>query len=531
MTSPKISAMISAGKGMQPLGFDDMKENAEGGFMDVMKTVQNGVNARNAENPLPAPAKKTEGALVKEAAEASRKPGRPEKESGGRVKQEEKKPARTEREKPKPSADKTGDEESLNTAKDAAGEAASKVKAEIAEKLGISEEELEGIMEVMGITLMDLLNPQITPELVAEATGSDISAVLTDEALYSQVSEITTVQKEARTEVMEALQIPEEDFTEALEALKEAPPEPTEDAAPEEREAGPETKAEIQTQEKPKTAGENESGREIEIRAENSARDEVRTPAEANPERKPHTDATERKSGAEELPASGQSEKAEGSEETQARSEGSAMGQDPGRRQPARHAADPEPASFTQNLTQAVEHAADNMASLSQEGRAGSYVDPQRLLDQIESQVRVNFVNREETAMQMELNPASLGRLSIQLISRNGEVTAQFQAQNAQVRAALESHVAELKQSLEAQGVKIESVEVTVASHAFEQNLMQGQEQQQQEAGNAGRSRGGLRRINLNGGEEEEAAEGASEADRIARSMMRANGGSVDFTA
>ena len=160
-------------------------------------------------------------------------------------------------------------------------------------------------------------------------------------------------------------------------------------------------------------------------------------------------------------------------------------------------------------------------------------MDAQRLLEQIDSQIRVNFVNREETAMQMELNPASLGRLNVQLISRNGEITAQFEAQNAQVRAALEGHVAQLKESLEAQGIKIESVEVTVASHAFEQNLMQGQDGGQQQAGNAQGGGGRMRRINLND-EEIEGVEGApqeEEAVRIAKSMMAANGGSVDFQA
>ncbi len=80
--------------------------------------------------------------------------------------------------------------------------------------------------------------------------------------------------------------------------------------------------------------------------------------------------------------------------------------------------------------------------------------------------------------------------------------------------------------------MKIESVEVTLASHEFEQNLMQGQEQN---AGNANDRKGTrMRRINLNDDEDEISAIGRnaeSEAERIARSMMAANGTSVDYQA
>ena len=187
---------------------------------------------------------------------------------------------------------------------------------------------------------------------------------------------------------------------------------------------------------------------------------------------------------------------------------------------------------FIQNLTRTVaDNVAENM-NVKAESFTDPYVQARNLLDQIDSQIKIGF-KQDTTSMEMQLNPASLGRINVRLETVNGEVTAHFETQNAQVRAALEGHVAELKQSLQNQGVKIESVEVTVASHEFEQNLMQGQEGNAQDAQSGKRS--GLRRINLND-EEEEGIEGVdlspeSEAERIARSMMSANGGTVDFMA
>ncbi|MGN0376022.1 MAG: flagellar hook-length control protein FliK, partial [Suilimivivens sp.] len=158
---------------------------------------------------------------------------------------------------------------------------------------------------------------------------------------------------------------------------------------------------------------------------------------------------------------------------------------------------------------------------------ASTTTTSQEIMDQILDYMKIQL-KPEMEQLEMQLHPESLGTLHVQLTSKGGEVTAQFQVQNESVKAAIESQISILKDTLREQGVKVEAVEVTVESHAFESNLWQGQER---EEGNAYQgSRKSPRRINLNvleeGFEEE-----ADEEELLAAEIMKANGGTVDYTA
>ena len=72
------------------------------------------------------------------------------------------------------------------------------------------------------------------------------------------------------------------------------------------------------------------------------------------------------------------------------------------------------------------------------------------------------------TQMEMELHPASLGNVRVQVAAKDGVITANFTTENESVKAALETQVVTLKNQLEEQGIKVEAVEVTVSSNAFE---------------------------------------------------------------
>ena len=105
-------------------------------------------------------------------------------------------------------------------------------------------------------------------------------------------------------------------------------------------------------------------------------------------------------------------------------------------------------------------------------------------------------------------------------------ITAQFLTQNEAVKSVLESQIVQLKSSFEEQGIKVEAVEVTVESHAFERNLSgEGNGKQQPQEG----KKKGVRKLNLNEMNPEE--ETLEEDDRLAVEMMAAGGGTVDFTA
>lgn len=100
-----------------------------------------------------------------------------------------------------------------------------------------------------------------------------------------------------------------------------------------------------------------------------------------------------------------------------------------------------------------------------------------QVVEQIQMQTRQGV-----TSMEMQLYPEHLGKVYVQIVSRDGSITAQITAESEAAKNALETQLTLLKENLNNQGVKIENVEVTIASHAFEQN-MQGE-------GNGGQNTG-----------------------------------------
>lgn len=164
-------------------------------------------------------------------------------------------------------------------------------------------------------------------------------------------------------------------------------------------------------------------------------------------------------------------------------------------------------------------------AGKSEEVMPVQTADMNRIYDQVRESVRVNM-NEEVTEMEMNLHPASLGNVKVQVASRDGVVTANFITQNETVKAALESQIIQLQEDMNEQGIKVESIEVTLASHAFEENLSENNEGSATEEG----TRKKRRSINLN--EIDDDADIIVEDDvRIAREMMMHNGTTVDYLA
>ncbi|MDE6641475.1 MAG: flagellar hook-length control protein FliK, partial [Acetatifactor sp.] len=151
--------------------------------------------------------------------------------------------------------------------------------------------------------------------------------------------------------------------------------------------------------------------------------------------------------------------------------------------------------------------------------------DTQNIMRQIMDYMKVNL-KADMSTMEMQLHPASLGTLQVQIASKGGVVTANFITQNEAVKAALESQMVQLQERFEEQGVKVEAIEVTVQTHQFEQNLEQGRRGggQEQESAKKGR----VRRINLN---DSLLPEDMEEEDALAKDIMIANGNTVDYTA
>ncbi len=132
------------------------------------------------------------------------------------------------------------------------------------------------------------------------------------------------------------------------------------------------------------------------------------------------------------------------------------------------------------------------------------------------------------------LHPASLGNVHLQISEKAGIITAVITTENETVRDALLVQAMVLKEELNEQGLKVESVEVTVASHEFEQNMQQDEGQEARQLYEEQINKQTRRRIMISGLEEAKEMlqdETLSDADRLQIDMMAKNGSSMDVLA
>ena len=158
----------------------------------------------------------------------------------------------------------------------------------------------------------------------------------------------------------------------------------------------------------------------------------------------------------------------------------------------------------------------------------GYAVDAEDVVRQLIDSIKVN-VNSQTSEMELQLSPESLGKVNLLVEAKNGIITAQLTTQNEAVKTIIENQLVSLKENFAQQGLKVEAVEVMVESHGFET----GKNLEGRSSGNSsGEERKSTRHLTL---EEIDARlseqESISEEDLLAAEMMRATGGSVDYTA
>lgn len=155
---------------------------------------------------------------------------------------------------------------------------------------------------------------------------------------------------------------------------------------------------------------------------------------------------------------------------------------------------------------------------------AASYTempDSQQVVNQILDYMKLSM-KPENTVLNMQLHPESLGTLHIQITAREGIMTAHFTASSEAVKNVLENQMVVLKEHFEQQDIKVDAIEVTVESHQFESNLEQGRQRGGEEPGRRPKRRR-LDVSSLESGEE------LTESEQVITEMMAASGSSVDY--
>ena len=317
-----------------------------------------------------------------------------------------------------------------------AKEAAEGVLDKIKDALGISEEELEKCMEILGLNLFDLLDANNVVKLVMEATGAeDAMQLVTDSDLSAALKDVMNYLSQVTDELSEEFNLSSEEFDNMRGQIAD-------NGNPAAAEA-----AEIET---------TDEAVDKTVRTETEAAETLEDVVMSKV-------TVERKNGT----AGTASDNANGQMNGEAQT-GDGVNVNAGQ------------SNVVQQISQTFEAAFSNTQDVSAADVVRQVVDAIKLTG-----------TRTLQSMEIQLNPENLGKVNILVSVREGVVTAQIATQNEQVKRALEGQLSTLKENFENQGIKVDAVEVTVQSNAFDGNAQFGDRQQQE---NAGKSR---RRINL----------------------------------
>ena len=362
-------------------------------------------------------------------------------------------------------------EEKLEEAMEVLGTAASRFIQQLSELLGKSPEEIQGIMDDLGMKLTDILDAgNFTQLFLATAGVDEQTALVTDEGLYETYQELMGQLNAAVEESAAALELEPEQINMIL---------------------NQQTPEEIAPQE-PLEEPLEDYGKLQEPEAGNSAISEQPV------QRTDESAETDKKDDFGEKHERGKDHSANSVREQ----ENGLFSQE------MRNVAQPESTAQTVYST----------------GSAWD-VDTQNIMRQIMDYMKVNL-GADLSSVEMQLHPASLGTLQIQVAAKGGIVTANFITENEAVKAALESQMIQLQQQFDEQGVRVDAIEVTVQTHQFEQNLEQGRGSNSGDQEPAKKQR--VRRIDLSG---EFLTEELEEEDSLTADLMKANGNTVDYTA
>lgn len=392
----------------------------------------------------------------------------------------------------------------------------------VAEQLGVSEDSVKDMMESLGLTAFDLLNPENLAQLAMQLTGetSPMDLLMNDQfqglmqqmdQLGGQLANELNLQPAQMDELiaqMDILQTPETLTDEEMQILNDA--------------AGQQTTADtVSTDVMPEFAQTDEvqpMDKQADVFQKEPKSDEIRTQ---------QPQAQETKQTAEQQTMEQQTDAGDADADSQ-------TGDQVKSAQPEKMTADRNNSDVAKTQTvvqmqdtagvQTMAHAADMTSETSYIS-----VDTMDLLEQVAEQIRVN-VSEGTSSMEMQLNPENLGKVYVNISSKEGMIHAQLAASNEAVRAALETQVADLRQNLNQAGVKVDAIEVTVASHEFEKNLEQNQENEKQQ-GERQQEQSGGRRRNLNLSSLDGLSGLMTEEETLAAQMMRENGNSMDVTA
>lgn len=340
----------------------------------------------------------------------------------------------------------------------------------IMNNLQVTEEDLNAVMQEMGITDIDLLNPQVISELAMELTEvEDVTELLLQPELSQSFKQLQEGITELKQEVFRSVDMTEPEVIDLFQ---------------------------------------KEFSGELSHPLEEMP--EKRTQSDNMPQLNPETEAQEHI----QTPKAGDTQPQSGEQQGAPDQKGSTVPEKAVEIKTSSEKSTGEHNSLNANILDGLKQAVE---------QAVPKADGEKVIRQIVEQIKVS-VRADTTSFEMQLNPEHLGKINLQVAAKDGVVTASIMTENQAVRDIIEGQLVQLKESLNNQGIKVEAVEVTIASHEFEQNLDQHGQEQQKEGQAEGKRRF---RADLMDASEDE----LTPAEAIIREMMIADGNKINYSA
>jgi len=374
---------------------------------------------------------------------------------------------------------------------DSVKETVAEIKEEVEKILNVTEEQLMNALENLGLDVMALLVPENITDVAIEVTGEeDTISLVTNEELYSAVTELTEKVTETVEKLSQELNVDASEFTEAVKEVAS------------DNKAAEVPIEEHVTDEKPIELLQKPRQEKNLVKTENTLEDKIEIVNNEPEKAVTRNFSMQAKTGEETKEELATSER-----ETPLKEETTEIKE--------------TPFSFVQNLVQKTQEALNTAPET-----AVSYTETQakEIMEQMTESIKVT-INAETTEVNLRLHPESLGNVNVRIqAGTEGTITAQFSAENEAVKAVLESQAMVLKEALEAKGMTIEAVEVMVGNREFDEDLSERGEK----SGQQGSKKSSHRRLDLNAISE---VDELSAEDTLQREMMIQNGNTIDYTA
>ena len=350
----------------------------------------------------------------------------------------------------------TGEKPELKQTKEAG--VLAQVTEVIQEVLGLTEEQLNMFMEELGIVATDLLQPETLQNLVLMANSEqDAVILLTDAELLATVNELT----EQVEQVLAAAGVTVEELAQTME--------------------NPEFDALVADAMK---------------QLENSSETE-----ETNESTNVEPTEMTKTSHSEEVNTVHQTEEKETGTFDREKNSEDFSGDD----------------RFTQQFVQNLQQVADKVSEVT--GQKDFVQMVREIADQILEKVKVS-VTAETTSLEIVLTPEELGRVNLTVSAeQDGMMKARFVTENELAREAIERNLVQFKEMLQEQGLKVDTIEVTVGNFEFDKNG-QTNENPQEDKRNGNRSFMTEEELNQK-----------DETDTLARVFMEGGESTVNYMA